>query len=201
MKKDKADRIIRESEEERRIIDLCQQGDRPAFELLYQRYARDVYTIALRTVGSEEIAEEVTQEVFISVYKDIRRFQFQSAFTTWLYRIVLRRVADYFRKNKKHREKAVSLSQNAVEEPIPEIKDGGPTPLEAALEVERERMVEEAIRSLSAKQQMILVLRYINNLSYEEISEILKCRLGTVKSRLNRAHKTLEQELKVLDIL
>ncbi len=68
--------------DEQKLIVLCQEGDRVAFERLYRRYEKDVYTMAIRMVHSEEIAEEVTQEVFISVYKDIQKFQFQSAFTT-----------------------------------------------------------------------------------------------------------------------
>ncbi|MEW6238837.1 MAG: sigma-70 family RNA polymerase sigma factor [Candidatus Omnitrophota bacterium] len=188
------------SEEDRRLIMLCQDGDCAAFERLYRRYAKDVFNMALRMVGSSEIAEEVVQETFISVFRDIRRFQFQSAFTTWLYRIALRRSADYFRKHKKRIDKTISIFQNSPDESPFEFQDGNPTPAERARENERRKVLEDAIDSLSFKQKKIVILRYIHHLSYEEIADILQCRLGTVKSRLNRAHKSLEQALKIWDI-
>jgi RNA polymerase sigma factor (sigma-70 family) len=152
--------------------------------------------MALRMSGSEEVAEEVTQEVFISIYKNIRKFQFQSAFTTWVYRIALRRAADYYRKNQKHTRQAVSLSAGGETEPALDVSDPTQDPLKQAAEDERAQKIEEAILSLREKQRSILLLRYVKHLSYEEIAEILRCRVGTVKSRLNRAHKALEQLLR-----
>lgn len=177
------------------LIALCQEGDRDAFERLYRRYAKDVYAMALRMVHSEEIAEEVTQEVFISVYKDIQKFQFQSAFTTWLYRIAYRRAADQFRKNRKHKDHTISFTQEETSITIDRLKDSGDNPSENALQRERTQLIEKAISSLSPKQKTIMILRYINNLSYDEIAKILHCRIGTVKSRLNRAHKTMLEKL------
>jgi RNA polymerase sigma-70 factor, ECF subfamily len=181
--------------EERLMICLCQNGDLVAFERLYQRFRQDVFTMALRMSASEEIAEEVTQEVFISVYKDIRHFQFQSAFTTWLYRIVYRRVADYFRKYKKHNQNRVSPSTPENEFIYESVRDTAPTPLENSLENEKIAFLEQAIESLSTKLRAIIILRYINDYSYEEIAQILNCRIGTVKSRLSRAHNALEKVL------
>lgn len=191
---------IEEGKKERRLIELCQTGDLAAFERLYQAYSQDVYNMALRIVLSEEIAEEVTQEVFISIYKDIRRFQFQSAFTTWLYRIVYRRAADYFRKMKKHQKK-VSLGWDETGDIVENLKDSGLTPFERVAENEKQDHIEKIIQSLSPKHRTIIVLRYVNQYSYEEIAEILSCRIGTVKSRLNRAHKLLGEILKARDIL
>lgn len=156
--------------------------------------------MALRMVHSEELAEEVTQEVFISVYKDIQRFQFQSAFTTWLYRIVYRRAADQFRKIKKHRDHTVPFLLDEQKNLVLEVMDGSANPSDLAIENERIRMIENAIASLSPKQRAIMILRYIQNLSYEEIARILRCRIGTVKSRLNRAHKTMEEKLDILEM-
>lgn len=186
--------------DEKNLIVLCQEGDRTAFERLFRRYAKDVYSMALRMVHSEELAEEVTQEVFISVYKDIQRFQFQSAFTTWLYRIVYRRAADQFRKIKKHRDHTVPFLLDEQKNLVLEVMDGSANPSDLAIENERIRMIENAIASLSPKQRAIMILRYIQNLSYEEIARILRCRIGTVKSRLNRAHKTMEEKLDILEM-
>ncbi|MDX9752590.1 MAG: sigma-70 family RNA polymerase sigma factor [bacterium] len=191
---------IEEDSQERRLIVQCQTGDLAAFERLYQAYSHDIYNMALRIVLSEEIAEEVTQEVFISVYKDIRRFQFQSAFTTWLYRIVYRRAADYFRKTRKHKNK-LALNWDETQDMIETVKDEGPTPYEQLADKEQQETIHQLIQSLSPKHRAIIVLRYIKQYSYEEIAEILRCRLGTVKSRLNRAHKLLGELLRDGDIL
>jgi len=186
--------------EETQLIALCQKGDRGAFERLYHRYAKDVYTMALRMVNSPDLAEEITQEVFISVFKNIEKFQFQSAFTTWLYRIVYRRAADQFRKLKRFREKSGVLTVEDENGAILEVRDPGDNPSENALKQERTRLIEQAMAELSPKQRAIMVLRYVHQLSYEEIAGILGCRIGTVKSRLNRAHKTMEIKLNQLDI-
>jgi len=187
------------TDSDRRLIIRCQKGDRTAFEQLYKRYASDVFSMSLRMVNSEDIAEEVTQETFISIYKNIGRFQFQSAFTTWVYRIVIRRVADYFRKNKKHHKKTVPLHSHSGEN-IYHLEEPGPSPMRHAQENEREQKIQNAIHQLNEKQRTILILRYMNHLQYEEIAEILGCRVGTVKSRLNRAHKSLESLLVNMDI-
>lgn len=190
---------VNQCDDDRKLIELCQSGDRIAFERLYNRFAKDVYSMAFRMVGSHEIAEEIIQEVFISVYRDIKRFQFQSAFTTWLYRIVLRRSADYFRKHRKYFNQTVSIYSKNTDETDIEIEDGNRTPEEWAFSSEKEQLLEKAILSLSEKQRKIVILRYIHHLSYEDIAEILNCRLGTVKSRLNRAHKALEKKLEKID--
>ena len=111
-----------------------------------------------------------------------------------------RRAADQFRKLKKYQEKTVSYSGEEDNPAILEVRDPGDNPSENALKRERNRMIEQAIAELSPKQRAIMVLRYIQQLSYEEIAEILGCRIGTVKSRLNRAHKTMETKLNELDI-
>ncbi len=185
---------------ERQLIALCQEGDHAAFERLYRLYSGDVYTMALRITNSVEMAEEVMQETFVSVFKGIGKFQFQSAFTTWLYRIVYRRSADLFRKNKKHRDHTVSFTQDNPNHPVLEFKDNGLSPSEYTVIRERNKLIEETISSLSVKQKTILTLRYDQNRSYEEIAQILHCRMGTVKSGLNRAHKSLLMKLKKLDI-
>ena len=187
--------------EERQIIIRCQKGDKLAFEQLYKRYSSDVYSMAIRMTGSEDIAEEVTQESFISIYKYINRFQFQSAFTTWIYRIVMRRTADYFRKTKKHSGKTISLFQtNKNESFVIDVADPDPDPAKKADQNERVKSIENAILKLKDKQKTILILRYVNQLQYEEIAEILGCRVGTVKSRLNRAHRSLEEALSNIEL-
>ncbi len=195
MKKNNSSRNALENAREREWIRLCQEGSREAFNFLFNRYYRDVYSMAFRMVNKPEVAEEITQEVFLSIYRDINKFQFQSAFTTWVYRIVHRRTVDYFRKNKQYSQKIFSIFQRNEEDQEFEVEDRQPGPLDQTHEKEKEAIVEKAIQSLNEKQREIIILRYVHQLSYEEIAEIMRCRLGTVKSGLNRAHKSLQQML------
>lgn len=199
MKKKEVDSSTK-AKEIQSLIAQAKTGDLDAFEAIYKHFSRDVYTMAMRMVNSPDIAEEVSQEVFISVYKNIHRFEFQSAFTTWLYRITARRVADYFRKNKKHFTNTVPMpNMGEGSNQVFEAEDPKPGPAETAMQSEKKEIIEKAIHTLNPKHSSILFLRYGKMLSYEEISDILQCRIGTVKSRLNRAHKILEE--KVRDVL
>ena len=183
---------------ERQIIEACQAGDEAAFEQLYRLYSGQVFSIAMRLTGSQTDAEEVTQEAFVSVYKNIHRFEFQSAFSTWLYRIVVRRAADSFRKVKKHIINRISMDSDD-HAPTHTLTDNGQSPQDALLESHKENTLEKAVQKLGAKHRTIVVLRYVQDLSYEEIAQVLECRIGTVKSRLNRAHKLLKQILEEMD--
>lgn len=189
------DIVTRNSPEERKLIEACQTGDQTAFEQLYRNYSRDVFSLAYRLTGSSQDAEEITQEVFVSVYRNLGRFQFQSAFSTWLYRIVVRRAADAFRKIKKVWARRVPLETDEPGGPIAYLSDDRETPRDAMQESSREQQIERAIAELGEKHRAIIILRYIHDMSYEEIADILECRLGTVKSRLNRAHRLLHKAL------
>ena len=186
------------SDEEHEVIRACQAGDETAFEQLYRLYSGQVFSIAMRVTGSEPEAEEVTQEVFVSVYKNIHRFEFQSAFSTWLYRIVVRRAADSFRKVKKHIINRISMDSDE-HAPVYSLADKGHTPREALVDSQNENTLERAVQKLGTKHRTIVVLRYVQDLSYEEIAQVLECRIGTVKSRLNRAHKLLKQHLEEME--
>ena len=186
------------SDEERDVIRACQAGDDFAFERLYRLYSGQVFSIAMRLTGSQPEAEEVTQEVFVSVYKNIHRFEFQSAFSTWLYRIVVRRAADSFRKVKKHIINRISMDSDE-HAPVYSLADKGRTPHEALVDSQSENTLERAIQKLGAKHRTIVVLRYVQDLSYEDIAQVLEFRIGAVKSRLNRAHKLLKQHLEEMD--
>lgn len=177
---------------ERTLIDACLRGDSQAFEGLYRRYSRDVYSLAFRMLRSQADAEEVTQETFLSAYRSLNRFRFDSAFSTWLYRIAMRRITDWLRKHSKRRAATVSGESDYVFETLPDPHQDG-NPRERAAQEEQQKRLEALISLLDERHRMILLLRYIHEQSYEEIAQILGCRLGTVKSRLNRAHAMLQQ--------
>ncbi len=180
------------------MIRACQAGDEAAFEQLYRLFSGQVFSIAMRLTSSQPEAEEITQEVFVSVYKNIHRFEFQSAFSTWLYRIVVRRAADSFRKVKKHIINRISIDSDE-HAPVYSLADSGLTPHEALIDSQNQHTLERAIQKLGGKHKTIVVLRYVQELSYEEIAQVLECRIGTVKSRLNRAHRLLKQILDEMD--
>jgi len=176
-------------------VKKAMNDDMEAFEQLVYIYEKKVYSIALNMFGNEHDAYDVAQEVFIKLYKNIHSFKFDASFSTWLHRIVTNTCIDEYRKKKRHQQKAYSL-----DEPIDyegnemdrQIKDTGQTPEEVIIHKEQVNEVRKAISLLKEDHKMIIILRDIRGHSYDEISEILKCSVGTVKSRLSRARNALK---------
>ncbi len=169
---------------------------RAAFDELYRRYHRKVYSTARHVTGDSNAAADVTQETFLQVFEKFDTFESRSSFSSWLYRIAVNCAGEHRRK---HRKNPVPLPGAAA---TPRT-DG------QAAELERDRRrpdagdpagetsgeVQDALQQLSPKLRTVVVLRYVEGLSYEEVAEVLACSVGTVKSRLNRAHEALEQWL------
>lgn len=187
------------SENIQRIIARAQTGDHEAFEAIYRHFCGDVFTMAMYKVYLPEIAEDVTQEVFISVFNDIHQFKYQSTFSTWLQSITSRRITDYFRKNKKHYVNAIPIiPETESEKQINATVDPSPSPLQTAIESETRDLMAEMIGTLNPIHSDILYLRYLKMMSYQEISKVLQCRMGTVKSRLKRAHNQLDEKVRII---
>lgn len=182
------------------IVSACQTGSKEefqrAYEELFQRYKNKVYNVAYRITGSDSDAADVAQEAFIVLYKKIQDFRFNSKFSSWLYRIVVNLSIDRRRKNNSKLVMASETIETLQSLDSPELVDRR----EAAPETvyghkEFEGYVQSCINQLSPKFSTILVLRYLEDLSYKEIGDILGCSIGTVKSRLSRAHKAIEAVL------
>ena len=176
--------------QERELVLRCQSGDVDAMGALITRYQHWVYNIAYGILGHHQDAEDVAQDAFLSVWENIGKFEFRSRFSTWLYRIV---------KNKCFNQ--IDQYQRRKTDPM-EIDDTQPwvpldtaTPEDEALRSEEKDIVHTALAKLKDSYREILVLRELRELSYEEISEILDCTLGRVKSRLHEARKALKTEL------
>lgn len=168
----------------------CKQGDLNSFEILIKSYSKQVYNILLRILGNQEDAKDVSQEVFIKVYRKINTFQGESEFFTWLYRITLNAAKDFTKKKKVH------LSVNELNDSGHELpQDKGSNPEAVFVKVERKDAILKALMEIKEDQREIIVLRDIQGLSYEEISNILGIELGTVKSRINRARTRLREIL------
>ena len=167
-----------------------------AFTALFQRHHRRAFDLAYRVLGDAALASDAAQEAFLTVYKKGARFEARARFTSWLYRVVLNQCIDLKRREKRHRMLPLSgpggRDSSGEGGGVPE--PAGPAdanPLAKTLRVERAQLVQTAILELSPKLAEVIVLRYPQGLSYEEIGEILELPPGTVKSRLNRAHAAL----------
>ncbi len=177
------------------LISLIKLGDREAFNILVKRYEKRVFNILYLQLGPINDLEDLAQEVFLRIFKNINKFRGEAQFSTWLYRIVLNLSYDYKRKNKN----IFSLDENIDEESeevfeniIPTTEDDPEKTLER---MELRIKIRKAIKSLSKEYQEVLILREFEGLSYEEIAKILNCPMGTVESRLFRARDELRKKL------
>lgn len=163
------------------------EGFERAFEALFTKYRDRVYAIAFRIIGSSVDAMDVVQDSFSLVFRKLQGFRGGSLFSTWLFRIVVNCSIDH-RRRSHHRQMPAHLQADEPEE----IADGAPSPGDCAESRELGSQVQEAIAMLSPKLRVILALRYLEDMSYEDLAATLGLSLGTVKSRLARAHLALE---------
>ena len=178
-------------EEEAQVIKLIRGGDINAYELLVTAYEKNVYNLALRMTSNPEDAADISQEAFLKAYNSLDSFRGDSKFSVWLYRIVSNLSLDFLRKQK--RRPAVSLSVESdegedVELDIPDEKQSPHSLLESKLTREA---LSRGLKALGDDQRQILLMREIQGMSYDEISEALNIEAGTVKSRIFRARKKL----------
>lgn len=174
--------------DEQKLISLAQKGDQAAFEQLLDHYQKPVYHQALRLVGNPEDAADVTQEVFLKVWKHLPSFRGESSFSTWLYRLTDNAALDLIRREKKRRgDSSLDDEEGALTLPA----DPAPTPHQAIEQKELHQAVAEGLAQLSEEHRQVLVMREINGLSYEQIGSILDLSPGTVKSRIARARISL----------
>ncbi len=160
------------------LVRRAAAGDREAFAVLFQRYAPRVYRTALRITGDPGEADDATQEVFLRLHDQLHRFEERSSFSTWIYRVTVNMAIDRTRASARR-----PASIEGVDAP------GSGRAGDSAERGDLERAVLGALSGLSEKLRTVLVLRYLEELSYEEIADVLECSSGTVKSRLARAHE------------
>jgi len=171
-----------------RVIAACQQGDRDAFALLFESYKDKVFSIAVYSFGGDQTAaSDVSQQIFLKLMTTISQFRGDSAFTTWLYRMVVNTCIDEQRKRRRFLPFGESIPMSKLE------GRRGPEKQYAKREVAD--CVQAAINELKPKFRMPILLKYVEGLSYEEIAEVLSCSKGTVASRLNRGHQALARKL------
>lgn len=183
-----------DTEQERELILRCQEKDTAAMGTLIVQYQHWVYNIAYGFLGHREDAQDTTQDVFLSVWQNIHKFQFRSRFSTWLYKIVKNKCLNVIDQKKRRKTDPMEIDDTQPWVPLDNV-----TPEQEVLRNEQAEILHDALGKLKESYRTILVLRELRELSYEEISEILNCTLGRVKSRLHEARKALRQELERID--
>jgi RNA polymerase sigma-70 factor (ECF subfamily) len=182
------------------LIRAVQAGDMAAFDELVLKHKDRLFNLVYWSVGDYQDANDCAQEIFIKVFKSIKKFRFESAFSTWLYRIAINTCKNRIKSSSyRWKKKTVSLetansSKNG--NPFSDIVNGAPTPVKALEKKERTMRIQNAINSLPEEQNRVVVLRDIQGLSYQDISDITGLNLGTVKSRLARGRLELKNRLK-----
>ncbi len=175
--------------EDDECVARAQRGDVAAFSELVARYQDRIYRFLVRLTRSQDDALELTQETFLSAYQALARWRPEARFTTWLFRIARNQAFDRLRRSKRLEFAALEEGQDF------DIADPAPTP-DAALETEqRLRALERALARLPTEHREILLLREIEEMSYEEIAGVLGISLGTVKSRITRARAGLLEKM------
>jgi len=170
------------------IIRQFIDGDKSAFQTLVKRHKEKVRNIIYLTMNNSALVDDIAQDVFITIYRNLKHFRFESQFTTWLYRITVNKCKDYIRRMNVRRifsplDEGIEVSEHS-------------SPIE---ERDISKIVTEAISKLPVKLRMPLILKDIEGFSYQEISETLNCEMGTVKSRIFRGREKLKEILEPLE--
>lgn len=178
---------------EKDLVRRAKRGDISAFEDLISGYEKKVYNTAYRFFNNAEDAMDVSQEIFIKVFTSLRRFREDSSFSTWLYRIAVNTCIDFLRKK---REDVLPIKEEIVMDDKTKLGFQTELPEEFVEKQEVKQAIMKAISTLPEEQRICIILRDVQGFSYTEISDILSCSLGTVKSRLFRGRRALKENLK-----
>jgi RNA polymerase sigma-70 factor (ECF subfamily) len=186
------------STEEAALIAELQAGSEQAFSWLIARFHQPIYSLLARTVQDRADAADLTQEVFVKVFRGVRSFHGESSLRTWIYRIALREASNQRRWWMRHRQQEVSIEQEINEGDSAPIRlkemliDPAKSPFDAAMQAENRALVEAALAKVPEPFRTTLVLRDIEGFVYEEVAEMQGVNLGTVKSRLVRGRACLK---------
>ena len=175
------------------LIERFQNGDLYAYDEIVRRYKDQLLNFAYRFLGEMEDSEDIVQETFLRVFRKKDAYKSIAKFSTWIYTITGNLAKTELRRRKRRR--LFSISSLGFEDKDYEIPDSKRTPDEQVDTAVKDEMVQKAINSLSNKFKEVIILRDIQELSYEEISKIAKIPLGTVKSRVNRGRLKLQEKL------
>jgi RNA polymerase sigma-70 factor (ECF subfamily) len=187
------ERLMLSDSSDEDLIALFQKGNESAFYLIISRYKNPLMNYVFRFVGDRDDAQDIVQETFIRVYKNRNAYRPVARFSTWLYTISGNLARTYLRRKKTGKMFSIFRRDGEGEHEIPDNRYSADKDVEQSF---RSEMVQKALASLDANHREIVVLSDIQELSYEEICEITGLKMGTVKSRLNRARAQLRVLLK-----
>ena len=181
------------------LVERCREGDPSAFARLVALHENMVFNLAARMLGDVEEARDVSQEVFLQVYRTLGRFEGRSSLKTWIYRIVVNQCHNrrrWWRRRARERSRPIEDLTMAEEARLAEAATGqSPSAFDAVRRAQRAALVQEALMSLSFAHRAVLMLRDAEGLSCEAVAETLALPIGTVKSRLSRAREALRARL------
>ncbi|MGB9588819.1 MAG: sigma-70 family RNA polymerase sigma factor [Armatimonadota bacterium] len=178
-------------------ISVAAEQDRKAFDELVHRYHKQAYSVAYRMTGNHADAEDLTQDTFIKAYRFFRNYKRDMPFENWLYRIMSNTFIDWLRRRPKAQIRSLDEPVQQEEgETFLDIPDSAVGPETLTLSRELDSEMQAALNTLSEDFRMTVILSDIEGLSYEEISEVMGCSIGTVRSRLHRGRKLLREKLK-----
>lgn len=179
------------------LVERLRQGEDEAFEELLSTYQDSVYNLVYRLLNQQVDAPDVVQEIFVKVYRNLSQFQGKSTLKTWIYRIAVNEAYNHRRWFSRHKKQEVGLGPNEDHSIglVDLIPDRCRSPFDLTSDHETRALIEEALLKINPVFRSAVVLRDIEDLSYEEISEVLQISLGTVKSRIMRGRESLRVEL------
>ncbi len=181
---------------EQELIQRAKAGDETAFTALVQAYSQRIFNIGLRMLGNREDAADMTQEALIKIYRYLNSFRGDAAFSTWVYRISINCCRDYLRAAYRNRELPFTgFGEDDDDAPAFEIEDSSAIPENVYLSGEGHAYLLAQIAQLNPKYRIVVVLRELCGLSYQEIAEAVEISIGTVKSRLSRARIALVKKI------
>lgn len=183
--------------EDQRLIFGLQAGEETAYERLIERFQTPVYSLAWRLLSDPSDASDVVQEVFLKVFRNIGTFRGDSSLRTWVYRIAVNEAHNRRRWLFRHRRGETGLEENFDDSEGRErpLTDGGETPFDFTMNREAQLLLEEGLAAINPVFRAALVLREVEDMSYEEIAAILEVSMGTVKSRIMRGREALRKYL------
>jgi len=169
----------------RDIIEKAAKGEMEAFEAIYKAASGFVYRTALRIVNNSSDAQEVTQDIFMKIYDNLKYFEFRSNLKTWVYRITVNTAINAYRRNLREKNRRQDFDS------VIETEGHSPELIQAAERSDAEKQITSLLNMLTPEHKAVIILREIEGLSYEDIAQSLKININTVRSRLKRAREAL----------